>query len=294
MIEYDIEQRSPEWHIWRSEGIGGSESAAILGLSKYKTPYKTWLLRTGQEMPDPINEDMQRGIDLEDGVVKSLCERFGEEFSPVCGAHEKQPIFRASFDAINADRTVFAEIKCPRTMKLHSAIMSYDIKRIKEEFPDYWIQVQHQYGIDDNLEQGFLVAHVEGQEDAIILIPRDSAFIEKKLRPGIEKFWKTNIVGRKAPELMDSDYEEKYDPEWERLAFEYKAVDQSIKKLLETKEKCRQKLIAMCKDHSCKGYGLKVTKIKERGRVNYGDIPELENIDLERYRKDDIIKWRIS
>ena len=31
MIEYDIEQRSPEWHIWRSEGIGGSESAAILG-----------------------------------------------------------------------------------------------------------------------------------------------------------------------------------------------------------------------------------------------------------------------
>jgi putative phage-type endonuclease len=48
-----------EWLQLRRGSIGGSEVAAILGQSKYKTPYQVWLEKTGRARFDgssPVTE----------------------------------------------------------------------------------------------------------------------------------------------------------------------------------------------------------------------------------------------
>ena len=54
-----IEAHSKEWHEQRKKGIGGSESAAVLGENPDKTPYEVWLDKTSTEIkPDEDNEVM--------------------------------------------------------------------------------------------------------------------------------------------------------------------------------------------------------------------------------------------
>lgn len=68
MAEYEIiltakqaEDRS-KWLEFRKEGIGGSDAAAIVGLSKWKSPYQLWLEKTGQvEAEDISDKEVVRG-----------------------------------------------------------------------------------------------------------------------------------------------------------------------------------------------------------------------------------------
>lgn len=56
----------------RKRGIGGSDIAAILGLSKYKTPYSLWLDKTGRQTEDSAGEAAYWGNVLEDVVAKQF------------------------------------------------------------------------------------------------------------------------------------------------------------------------------------------------------------------------------
>ena len=40
-----------EWHRRRFNGIGGSEMASVLGISKYQSAYDLWLVKTGRKEP---------------------------------------------------------------------------------------------------------------------------------------------------------------------------------------------------------------------------------------------------
>lgn len=45
-----------EWREQRNKGIGGSDVAALMGLSPWKTPLQLWLEKTGREQPEDISE----------------------------------------------------------------------------------------------------------------------------------------------------------------------------------------------------------------------------------------------
>lgn len=60
---------TPEWHALRATGIGGSDVAPLLGLSRWSSPGKLWRLKTGREQPDPGNEFTERGTALEPAVL---------------------------------------------------------------------------------------------------------------------------------------------------------------------------------------------------------------------------------
>lgn len=63
----------------RSKFVGGSEVAAIMGLSQYETPLSIWAKKTGN-IPSEIemNEAIEFGIDLEDFVCNKFAERTGK------------------------------------------------------------------------------------------------------------------------------------------------------------------------------------------------------------------------
>jgi putative phage-type endonuclease len=68
-----------EWLADRRSGIGGSDIAAILGLSPWKTAVDVWLDKTGQSTEDAIGnaEAVRWGTLLEDVVAREYSERTG-------------------------------------------------------------------------------------------------------------------------------------------------------------------------------------------------------------------------
>lgn len=70
-----------QWLEDRRKGVGGSDVAAILGLSPYRTPVATWLDKTGQDTGEEVSEKSQElmhwGHTLEDVVAKEFQERTG-------------------------------------------------------------------------------------------------------------------------------------------------------------------------------------------------------------------------
>lgn len=61
----------------RSTGIGGSDIAALLGLSPYKTPLQLWAEKTGRGSDEPSAEALERmhwGTVLEDVVARHYAE----------------------------------------------------------------------------------------------------------------------------------------------------------------------------------------------------------------------------
>src|SRR3989304_2716433 len=74
----DLVQRSTAWHEWRSEGLGASAAATIMGSSPWETPIQLWKRMMGLEDPIATTAAMQRGIDYEDEARESLDSDAGE------------------------------------------------------------------------------------------------------------------------------------------------------------------------------------------------------------------------
>lgn len=88
----------------RSQFIGGSDIAAILGLSRYQTPLGVWAEKTGQvdriEGPKPMR--MRVGTKMEDVIAELWMEETGKTLNRVTErrVHPKYPHFRAQIDRI--------------------------------------------------------------------------------------------------------------------------------------------------------------------------------------------------
>lgn len=59
-----------EWREQRTHGIGGSDVAALMGLSPWKTPLQLWLEKTGREEPEDLSAKpyVQFGTDFEANI----------------------------------------------------------------------------------------------------------------------------------------------------------------------------------------------------------------------------------
>jgi len=96
------------------------------------------------------------------------------------------------------------------------------------------------------------------------------------------------------PPLSEKDYVEQKSREW-RMAVRYYNTCKAEKELAEKfYEESRKELIRLSGDHNSRGEGLRVTRSLRRGQIDYSQIPEIKEMDLEPYRKGGLITWRIS
>lgn len=70
-----FEPGTPEWHAARSNGIGGSEIAAVVGLSPYESRFSLWHRKKGLIGPVEESEEMYWGKEHE----PAICRRFARE-----------------------------------------------------------------------------------------------------------------------------------------------------------------------------------------------------------------------
>ena len=84
---------------------------------------------------------------------------------------------------------------------------------------------------------------------------------------------------------------------WERLSAQYieaKRIEDEYKKIAAS---LKSKLIKIAENSHCdkmSGNGVQVYKVTRKGSVDYSIIPELANVNIERYRKQSSESWTIK
>ena len=103
---------SPEWHAARKNGIGGSEVAAILGLSNFATAYDIWESKTSDEAKHiDDNEQMRWGRILEPVIVTEYIKKTKNRVTfPPRLVHPDYPYMGVNLDGL-ANENIVVEAK---------------------------------------------------------------------------------------------------------------------------------------------------------------------------------------
>lgn len=103
---------SPEWYAARQNCLGGSEIAAVLGLSKWDSPFSLWHRKAGR-IPDKLqNEEMRAGRFLEDGISSSFADRHPDRVVMPAGTYANAA---RPWQIANPDRLIYPEGTCQGT-----------------------------------------------------------------------------------------------------------------------------------------------------------------------------------
>lgn len=279
----ELEQGSEEWLSWRKTVITATDCPAILGSSPWSTAYKCWERKLGMVPEQKSNEAMERGKRLEPEAREQFIQRFGINISPQVVESSEYDFLGASLDGISDDKEVIVEIKCGG-YNLHSMALQGII-------PDYYMhQMQHQLLVT-GAKKCFYYSY-DGKDGKCLEVSKDEAFLDKFL-PKAREFWRC-IAFNEAPELQPADFKDmNQDRNWKSYAASYNEISEKIKELEERKKDLRNKLIELCCDTSCRSSELQVIKMNIKGLVDYSQIPELKNVDLDKYRKSSTCTWKI-
>jgi putative phage-type endonuclease len=126
----------------RKKGIGGSEAAAVLGLSPYTTPLQVYLQKRG-EIDVPQNEAMLWGSLKEPIIRQQYAERTGRVVrTPEMLFHKQYPFILGNVDGVTDDGRL-VEIKTARMPDGWGESGSDEIPQ------PYFIQVQHYLAVTE-------------------------------------------------------------------------------------------------------------------------------------------------
>ena len=246
-----------EWLEWRRKGIGGSDAAAIAGLSPWKSPIAVWLEKTGQAEPEEPGEAAYWGTVLEDVVAREFSLRTGLK-TRRRNAILQHPKYE--WMIANVDRFVVGEnigLECKTTS-------AYNAKEWEgDEIPaQYIVQVQHYMAVT-GAKAWWVAVLIGGQSFLYKKVERDDELIEQLI--DIERdFWENHVVPSVPPELDGSPastelvkrmYPRATLPtvdlpsQAKDLIADLESVKEEIKLLEERKNEIENKLKSMLGDH---------------------------------------------
>lgn len=211
------------WLAQRRTGIGGSDIAAILGLSPYKTQVELWLDKTGRAIeaePDAdAAERMHWGNMLEDVVAREYAARREVRIQRI-NTMLRHPNYRAAI--ANLDRAVVVEGSRARWDEFAGAVRgAQSVLEVKTahalaaQSPDwgeagtdevpmhYWTQVQWYLGVS-GLPFGELAVLFGGQQMRIYRIEAH-ADTHRDMLERAQSWWDRHVDGDLPPEPTTED-----------------------------------------------------------------------------------------
>lgn len=195
-----------DWLEWRRGGIGGSDAAAVAGLSPYGNPWTVWADKRGLV---PLESEEPRwaraGRLLEPVVIEWFTEDSGivvvDRQATVVGACDW---LRATLDGrgvgpdgdtMAPDGSMFADVEVKTSNGLDG--------QWKDGVPEYIaIQAQHQMAAD-GAQRAFVAVLLRGDTFLWFEVQRDEAAISALLEIE-EDFWKLNVIGGTPPTVDGS------------------------------------------------------------------------------------------
>lgn len=179
----------------RKKGLGGTDIAALFGVSPWKTPYELYLEKTvGSLQDDKPTEQMNWGNWLEDGIAKGY-EHITGQVVQECDTihHPEHPIFFANPDRLLKGKKKGLEIKNVSTF-LTDEWGDAGTQKIPQH---YFLQIAH-YMFVTGYEEWDVAALFGGNKLQIYTFQHDKAFDELIQEEGL-KFWKEHVVKEMPP-----------------------------------------------------------------------------------------------
>lgn len=276
-----------EWLKTRQTGIGGSDVAAILGLSRYKSALDVYNDKVGEVSDSEQSQAAYWGTQLEGIVAKEFQKRTGMKVQKVNSQLSRDGWMHANIDRavvnpeISGNVRVLDEAKQAETgrmlttdaileCKTASAFIAgawgdtqeYEIIRgeivTEHVIPEYYeTQVQWYMGIT-GAKICYVAALLGGQDFRIYAVPRNDELISV-LQDKCREFWTTYVVPRVKPDPVtiadayklwprDTDGMVEASPDDAVNIGEILNLDAQIKELTEQKEELKTKLIISLKD----------------------------------------------
>jgi putative phage-type endonuclease len=276
-------QGSPEWLEYRRSMRNASETAAVLGISQWITPYQLWLLKTGRR-EQAVNAAMLNGTALEPEARSAYELETGHVMQPLV---MQDGDYSASLDGITLQGDLIVEIKVPMRGASSSLWQAVEASGVPGH---YGAQIQHQLMVS-----GATAAHLwvfDGARGLLRTIERDESAMAtiRDAWDGFSRFLATDSP----PPLLPADTVLREDAVWSEAARTYARAKQAALAAEEALERAREALVALAVHPREEGAGVAVTRYWKAGSVDYKKVVELRGIDLEVYRGKGREEVRVS
>lgn len=186
----------------RSKFMGGSDAAGVLGLSRWKTPLSVWAEKTGQYIPEDIdNEAKELGRELEDYVAKRFARKTGKNVLPPLGyiQHPSFDFIGGNIDRIIQDEDAILECKTASAWK----VKEWQGQEIPQE---YIIQCYH-YMMVTGKKKAYIACLIGNQSFVIKELFWDDRVMADMLKREVS-FWNDFVIPKVMPTSItyrDSD-----------------------------------------------------------------------------------------
>lgn len=248
MIEKVKTANHEEWLKLRSQYIGGSDAAAVVGLNAYSSPYSLWAEKTGRVPGFAGNLACEVGTYLEEFVAQKFAQETGKKVRR-CNLSFLNSDY--PFAIANIDREVIGE---DAGLEIKTTD-SLNLKKFKGgEYPaNYYCQMVHYLAVTGK-KRWYLAVLIGNKEFKWFTLERDEAEIAA-LMTAESAFWelvKTDtppvVDGAQATsEALKTIYAESDDSVCDLTAFsanlhQYIALKKQIKELEELADKCANEI----------------------------------------------------
>lgn len=193
------------WLQERKKGIGGSDVAGILGLSKWSTPYSVYADKRGESEQSETNVDMLIGTMLEPWLFEEYKRVTGLDVEKVTDIlfDAEYPFLLANVDGLRPDRVV--EFKTARDDS------DWGDPGTDQIPPAYLLQCQHYMRVTNRpmCDLGVLFKNARVPEIVLYRIERDDDLLELVV-PKLVEFWRCVQEGEAPAAVSSSDATWKY------------------------------------------------------------------------------------
>lgn len=204
---YKRDMSRDEWLALRNRGIGSSDAAATAGLSRYLTPYKLWMVKTGQmESPDLSNNPFVYWGTVHEPAI---ARRFAELHPEYAVRNTNFMFWREDqgYPAFaNLDRIARAPGEAPALLEIKTGDKFVGAQWGEPgtaEIPDeYYLQVQHQFLVmGERYQKAYVPVLIGGNDYREYVVHRDDDAITDLVT--LERqFWVDNVLAMKAPDVQ--------------------------------------------------------------------------------------------
>lgn len=217
----------------RKTGIGGSEAAAAIGLSRYETPFDLYQKKLGLSEEKKQNDRMKLGSLWEKDIADLYAEKTGKKLEVVSETIRHPSI---SFMLANIDRKISGEnaiLECKMIFRANYSDWGEEGSDIMPT--EYLLQCVH-YAIVCDVEKVDLAALINGELN--IYTYKRNENLEAKLMLGESRLWNDHIEKRIPPPLQSLSDVQKLWREFDDAKFEIadESIEQGFYELLKVKK----------------------------------------------------------
>lgn len=265
----DLKQGTKEWQEERFKYCTASEVPVVLGKSPYQTKLQLFEQKYFKVIKNETSYIMEKGHEAEDDARVWLMKSRGLNLKPAVVVRTDCPLL-ASLDGYDENADIILESKL---------VGAEALKAISEGvIPEaHNLQVQTQLVTAKKKNLLYFARDTKGNSAIVEIVP------DNEMQDMIEKTaseFMSAVTSGNFPEPTEKDFVEVQDERFFRL----RDIKETISGLESQFEDLKKSLVSTYDFPRIRCGNITMVKSLRKGNVNYSKIPELQGLDLEKYR----------